>query len=94
MYHLERLGIVDGIITEDSDLLVFGAKKVNVSLFPIFSHTVKVIFKLRQDGSCDEVSRDRFGLVRIDGKALCSGKWTDIHFRRMAMLSGCDYRGY
>lgn len=39
MYHLERLGIVDGIITEDSDLLVFGAKKVNVLLFSYrFSH--------------------------------------------------------
>ncbi|TIA89626.1 hypothetical protein E3P96_02551 [Wallemia ichthyophaga] len=77
MYHLERIGLVDGIITEDSDLLVFGARKV--------------IFKLKQDGSCDEISRDRFGLVRLDGIPLCSGQWTDVHFRRMAMLSGCDY---
>ena len=77
MYHLERVGLVDGILTEDSDLLVFGSKKV--------------IFKLKQDGTCDEISRDRFGLVRIDNIPMCNGKWTDTHFRRMAMLSGCDY---
>lgn len=35
---LEREGIVDGIITEDSDLLVFGCKQVSVS--PIASRIV------------------------------------------------------
>ena len=31
---LEREGIVDGIITEDSDLLVFGCKQVSISFWP------------------------------------------------------------
>ncbi len=30
LYFLEREGYVDGIITEDSDLLVFGCKHVSV----------------------------------------------------------------
>jgi exonuclease-1 len=31
LYYLEREGYVDGIITEDSDLLVFGCKQVSHS---------------------------------------------------------------
>lgn len=30
--YLEKHGIVDGIVTEDSDLLVFGCKKVSLTL--------------------------------------------------------------
>ena len=46
---LEQNGHVDGIITEDSDLLVFGCKNV--------------IFKLDSDGHCVNIKRDRFGAV-------------------------------
>lgn len=47
---LERTGIVDGIITEDSDLLVFGCKNV--------------YFKLNDvDGTVISISRDDFGKV-------------------------------
>jgi exonuclease-1 len=48
--YLEREGIVDGIITEDSDLLVFGCKHV--------------IFKLEKDGSCVSFDRNRLASVR------------------------------
>lgn len=49
MAFLERSGIVDGIITEDSDLLVFGCKKV--------------IFKLDSDGNCVYIRRENFARV-------------------------------
>lgn len=48
--YLERKGIVDGIITEDSDLLVFGCRNV--------------LFKLDGDGQCVGVSRDDFTQCR------------------------------
>ena len=48
--YLERTGIVDGIITEDSDLLVFGCRNV--------------YFKLNDvEGTVTAVSRDDFGKV-------------------------------
>jgi exonuclease 1 len=48
--YLERLGIVDGIITEDSDLLVFGCKNV--------------YFKLNDvEGTVAAISRDDLGKV-------------------------------
>ncbi|GMK55734.1 hypothetical protein CspeluHIS016_0207900 [Cutaneotrichosporon spelunceum] len=73
LYYLEREEIVDGVITEDSDLLVFGCQTV--------------IFKLDKDGSCVSIEAKRFGEVR----GLDLTNWTDLQFRRMAMLSGCDY---
>lgn len=48
--YLERKGYVDGIITEDSDLLVFGCKKV--------------LFKMDSEGACVEICRDRFTMCR------------------------------
>ena len=48
--YLERIGLVDGIITEDSDLLVFGCKLI--------------LFKLDRDGACLEIRRENFGVCR------------------------------
>lgn len=45
MVYLEKIGIVDGILLEDSDLLVFGANLL--------------ITKLKDNGSCVEVDRKR-----------------------------------
>lgn len=47
MAFLEQRGIVQGIITEDSDLLVFGCKLV--------------IFKLDSDGRCVSIKREHLG---------------------------------
>lgn len=48
--YLEKKGIVDGILSEDSDLLVYGAKRL--------------ITKLDQHGDCIEISRSDFASCR------------------------------
>ncbi|GAA5928369.1 uncharacterized protein JCM15063_003860 [Sporobolomyces koalae] len=48
--YLEKCGLVDGIITEDSDLLVFGCKNV--------------LFKLDGEGNCVSIARDDFSSCR------------------------------
>lgn len=71
--YLERKGIINGILSEDSDLLVFGAKCL--------------ITKLDKYGECVEVNRNHFTACR----EISLVGWTDADFRRMAILSGCDY---
>lgn len=73
LVYLEREDIVDGIISEDSDMLAFGAKRL--------------ISKLDQHGECIVINRADFTAcqeVSLIG-------WTDADFRRMCILSGCDY---
>ncbi|KAI1260275.1 hypothetical protein F5Y18DRAFT_406123 [Xylariaceae sp. FL1019] len=50
MVYLERQGIISGIISEDSDLLIFGAKRL--------------ITKLNHQGECVEINRRDFGACR------------------------------
>ena len=71
--YLERKGMIQGIISEDSDLLVFGAKRL--------------LTKLDQHGDCVEINRDDFTAC----KEISLVGWSDAEFRRMAILSGCDY---
>lgn len=71
--YLERQGIINGIISEDSDLLVFGAKRL--------------LSKLDQHGECIEINRADFTSCRD----ISLIGWTDADFRRMCILSGCDY---
>lgn len=73
MVYLERKGIISGILSEDSDLLVFGAKCL--------------ITKLDKYGECVEVNRNHFTACR----EISLVGWSDADFRRMAILSGCDY---
>ncbi|KAI1325552.1 hypothetical protein F5Y16DRAFT_260729 [Xylariaceae sp. FL0255] len=73
LVYLERQGITSGIISEDSDLLVFGAKRL--------------ITKLDQYGQCVEINRRDFGACR----EVSLVGWSDVLFRHMAILSGCDY---
>ncbi|KAF3005011.1 Rad2 nuclease [Curvularia kusanoi] len=73
MVYLERKGIIDGILSEDSDLLVFGAKCL--------------ITKLDKYGDCVEINRNYFTACR----EISLVGWSDADFRRMAILSGCDY---
>ena len=73
LVYLERKGLIQGMISEDSDLLVFGAKCL--------------LTKLDQYGECVEVNRSDFTSCR----EISMFGWTDAEFRRMAILSGCDY---
>lgn len=73
LVYLERKGIIDGILSEDSDMLVYGAKRL--------------VTKLNQYAECVEIERSDFTLC----KEISLTGWTDAMFRRMAILSGCDY---
>lgn len=73
LVYLERKGLIQGMLSEDSDLLVFGAKKL--------------LTKLDQYGDCIEINRTDFTACRDVSLV----GWTDAEFRRMAILSGCDY---
>lgn len=73
MVYLERKGVIQGILSEDSDLLVFGAKCL--------------LTKLDQYGNCIEINKADFCACR---EINLTG-WSDTEFRRMAILSGCDY---
>lgn len=77
--YLERTGVVDGIITEDSDLLVFGCKTVLFKLDAV-SSTVTCI------------SQSDFASVDgSNGGGISLQTFTPSQFRQMCMLSGCDY---
>ncbi|KAH7394022.1 exonuclease-like protein [Phaeosphaeria sp. MPI-PUGE-AT-0046c] len=73
MAYLESKGVIDGVLSEDSDLLVFGVKCL--------------ITKLDKYGECVEVNRQHFTACR----EVSFVGWSDADFRRMAILSGCDY---
>ena len=73
LVYLERQGIIQGVLSEDSDLLVFGAKRL--------------LTKLDQYGDCIEINRADFTACREINLV----GWSDAEFRRMAILSGCDY---
>jgi exonuclease-1 len=50
LVYLERQGLISGIVSEDSDLLVFGAKRL--------------LTKMDQHGQCIEINRRDFCAVR------------------------------
>lgn len=77
--YLEHTGLVDGILTEDSDLLVFGCKQVLLKL-DVVASTVSCIS--RSDFA--SVASGSSGGISLFG-------WSDLQFRHMAILSGCDY---
>ncbi|XP_023165441.2 exonuclease 1 [Drosophila hydei] len=73
MAWLNKAGIAEYIITEDSDLTLFGAQKV--------------IFKLDLNGGGLLVDADKFHLAMGCTKE----RYQFEKFRRMCILSGCDY---
>ncbi len=81
MAYLERTGYVDAIVTEDSDMLVFGCKHVLFKLDTVANTVVSI-------------SRSDFASVTASGPdshGISLVGWSDAQFRAMAILSGCDY---
>lgn len=71
--YLNLNGFVDCVITEDSDLILFGCKKV--------------LFKLQKTGEAQLYNREN--LPKVMG--VPEDKFDFALFRRMCILSGCDY---
>ena len=76
--YLERIGLVDAILTEDSDLLVYGCKTVLFKLDVVATTVVSI-------------SRKDFASVTPLSSEISLVGWSDVQFRAMAILSGCDY---
>ena len=77
--YLERIGLVDGILTEDSDLLVFGCKNVLLKL----DSDENTVVSIRRADFANMSSASKGGISLLG--------WSDVQFRAMAILSGCDY---
>ncbi|XP_065358612.1 exonuclease 1 [Calliphora vicina] len=73
MAWLNKVGLAEYIVTEDSDLTLFGAKKI--------------LFKLDLTGQALLVENTKLYL----SMGLKPEKYTFNKFRRMCILSGCDY---
>ncbi|XP_018783649.1 PREDICTED: exonuclease 1 [Bactrocera latifrons] len=73
MAWLNKIGVAQYVITEDSDLTLFGANKI--------------IFKLDLNGTGSLVEADKFYLAMGCKRE----NYNFEKFRRMCILSGCDY---
>lgn len=76
LFYLESIGLVDGILTEDSDLLVFGGKSVYFKLDTTSSSCILI-----QSNTLASNSNPDFPLYG----------WGLKELRECAMLNGCDY---
>lgn len=71
--YLNKIGVAEYVISEDSDLILFGCSKV--------------IFKLQLDGRCLLFDSEKLHLtINTTEEKFCFEK-----FRRICILSGCDY---
>ncbi|KAI9168467.1 hypothetical protein H9P43_007839 [Blastocladiella emersonii ATCC 22665] len=73
--YLERSGLVDAILTEDSDLLVFGSRRV--------------LMRLEDDGGCQLLERRAVRSAVAEPYDL--RRWPLQRFVDWCVLSGCDY---
>ncbi|KAI8873909.1 putative exonuclease [Ramicandelaber brevisporus] len=73
LVYLEKIGFISAIITEDSDMIVFGA--------------IRLVLKMDKEGSAVQFNRElMWSTSDIDLK-----QWNSDKFRKMCILSGCDY---
>lgn len=71
--YLEKIGLAEYVISEDSDLILFGCSKI--------------IFKLQLDGRCLLFESSKLHLCL----SCTPDKFSFEKFRRLCILSGCDY---
>ncbi len=71
-----REGLLDAVITEDSDILAFGCPRV--------------LFKLQPDGSAQQILHADLFRAPIEGLGDLR-QWDDDAFLHMCILAGCDY---
>ncbi|CCD26260.1 exodeoxyribonuclease DIN7 NDAI_0H00860 [Naumovozyma dairenensis CBS 421] len=75
MVYLEKIGMIDGIISEDSDILIFGGNRL--------------ITKLNDSGDCLQISSADF--IKVQTEKFPIGELTADQIRMLVCLSGCDY---
>lgn len=71
--YLNKIGVAEYVMSEDSDLILFGCKKI--------------IFKLQLDGRCLLFDSEKLHLTI----GTTEDKFSFEKFRRICILSGCDY---
>ena len=76
LFHLETTGIADGVLTEDSDLLIFGTQLLLLKLDP-------------STATCTAISANT--LASNSSADLPLHGWGVKELRECAMMSGCDY---
>lgn len=64
MVYLEKIGLVDGILSEDSDLLVFGCKRL--------------ITKLNDHGGCVEINRANLHKLKSEFHKFSNSQWRSL----------------
>lgn len=64
MVYLEKIGLVDGILSEDSDLLVFGCKRL--------------ITKLNDHGGCVEINRANLHKLKSEFHKFSDSQWRSL----------------
>lgn len=79
--------IVDAIVTEDSDLIVYGCPRVLVTTRPRL--TFQIIYKLDKNGYGQQLLFSQLG--NNSEKDLDLKSFTRENFRHMCIISGCDY---
>ncbi|KAF8515840.1 PIN domain-like protein [Hysterangium stoloniferum] len=76
LFYLEYTGIVDGVLTEDSDLLIFGTRLLLLKLDSATATCTLI--------SADTIASNSPADLPLHG-------WGVKELRECAMLSGCDY---
>lgn len=103
--YLEMNGIVDGIVTEDSDLLVFGCKRVSSTLLvhsktfvrdPLFCKYLMPISTTINNQMIFKLDKFGSGIeIRHDNLRMVQEvsfhDWSMTEIRHMCILAGCDY---